>query len=678
MLMARPTISLCGLQEGACTKNRPVFALKTGQWKPPNSGMSTKQIPDGLQRHLQSGRTERALLVERQAIDEAARTATLAFASETPYERYWGIEILDCTASAMRTGRLRSGANLLCDHDSKDVVGVVESVEIGADRVGRAVVRFGKSARAEEVWQDVRDGIRRNVSVGYMINKAQLVETKDGLDTYRVTDWEPFEVSLVSVPADASVGVGRSAEQTPQQSESAAPAAIAPDAPAEVATPTAESERAATEPTASKPPAITPSQEKTMPEIVVPEVRNHAAEISKVAATIPGGAEMAMSAIQRGLTVEAFQREALEKMASKPVPTSDIGLSKKEIQRYSVLKVARHLADATSFTANETAFERACSDAVGQLFGKTARGFYMPSDVQKRDLVVGTPTAGGNLVATDLLMGSFIDILRNAMVIDRMGARMLTGLVGNVAIPKQTGNSTIYWVAENTAPTESQQSIGQVLMSPKTAGGFTDIGRTLMNQTSLDVENFVLGDLAANLGLGIQQAVISGTGASNQPSGLLTRITAAIIGGTNGLAPTWDNIIDLETNIANANAAVEKMGYLVNAKTRGKLKRTQKFATTNGDPIWDAGNTPLNGYQAGVTNAVPSNLTKGTSSGVCSAVIFGNFNDLMIGMWGTTDLMRDPYANSTSGGVRMIALQDVDVQLRNIESFATMVDALTV
>jgi HK97 family phage major capsid protein/HK97 family phage prohead protease len=613
--------------------------------------MTQKHIPDGLQRHLDKGNAQRSLLVERQAIDEAARTATLSFASETPYERWWGIEILVCSAPAMRQTRLRSGANLLCDHNSTDVVGVIESVEIGADRVGRAVVRFGKSARADEVWRDVVDGIRRNVSVGYMIHKAVLVETTDGVETYRVTDWEPFEVSLVSVPADASVGVGRSA--IPDLAE-----------PAPVITP-----------------PVSSPQEKIMTDVKIetPEVRNHAAEISKVAATIPGGAEMAMSAIQRGLTVEQFQREALDKLASKPVPTSDIGLTPKEAQRFSVLKVARYLADPGAAAFKDAAFEMECSDAVAKITGRTARGVYMPSDVQKRDLVVGTPTAGGNLVATNLLAGSFIDFLRNAMVIDKLGTRMLTGLTGNVAIPKQTGGSTIYWVAENTAPTESQQTIGQVLMSPKTAGGFTDIGRTLMNQSSIDVENFVLADLAANLGLGIQQAAISGTGAANQPSGLLTRITAAIIGGANGLAPTWDNIIDLETNIATANADVGTMAYLVNAKTRGKLKRTQKFSGTNGDPIWDNGTgQPLNGYQAACTNAVPSNLTKGTSAGVCSAILFGNFADLMIGMWGTTDLIRDPYTASSSGGVRIVALQDVDVNVRNIESFATMVDALTV
>lgn len=613
--------------------------------------MPTDHIPATLARHINQGKAERGLVFERAAINEEARTASLAFASEAPYERYWGIEILECTAPAMRQGRLRSGANLLCDHDTKDVVGVVESVEIGADRVARAVVRFGKSARAEEVWTDVKDGIRRNVSVGYLIHKAVLVETRDGLETYRVTDWEPFEVSLVSVPADASVGIGRSlptaAQTTPQE-------------------PTPKARTMSEANTQAAPAA---------PAVQVVETRNHAAEIAKIAATIPGGAELAMKSLQAGHTVEQFQAEAMRALASKPMPTADIGLTKKEAERFSILKVARALANPGQ--PNDASFERACSDAVAQKMGRSAQGFFLPIDVQKRDLVVGTPTAGGNLVATDLLMGSFIERLRNAMVLDRLGVRMLTGLVGNVAIPKQTGDSTIYWVAENTAPTESQQTIGQVTMSPKTAGGFTDIGRTLMNQTSLDVENFVLNDLAVNLGLGIQLAAIAGTGASNQPSGLLTRITPSVIGGTDGLAPAWQHMIDLETAVAVSNASVDNMAYLSNAKVRGKLKSTQKFASTNGMPIWDNGSTPINGYQAAITNAVPSNLVKGSSGAVCSAILFGNFADLMIGMWGTTDLIRDPYANSTTGGVRIVALQDVDVQVRNTESFATMVDALT-
>ena len=621
---------------------------------------------------------QRALTVERQAVDLTARTATLAFASETPYERYWGVEILDCTATSMRQSRLRSGANLLCDHDSRDVVGVIESIDIGADRIARAVVRFGKSTRAEEVFQDVIDGIRRNVSVGYMIHKAQLVETKDGVETYRATDWEPFEVSLVSVPADASVGVGRSAAPDAAQKDLTVQVTVWQTDPEDPPEPMGglDPETGATEKT------TTPStQEKTiMPaeKVEVVAIRNHAAEISAIASAIPGGADLAMRAIQDGKTVEEFQQMAIRALASKPVPTSDIGLSVSEVRQYSVMRAINAMANPGDRAAQEAAgFERAASEAVGKRMGKTARGFFLPSDVQKRDLTVGTNNAGGYTVATDLRPQDFIGMLRNAMVIDGLGTRMLSGLIGQVAIPKQSGAATAYWVAENSSPTESQQTLAQVTMTPKTVGAFTDISRRLLLQSSIDVENMVQSDLAQVLGLAIQQAAISGSGASNQPTGLLTAITASVIGGTNGLAPTWQNMIDLETAVATANADVGSMAYLTNAKVRGKLKSTQKFAGTNGQPVWDQGNTPINGYRCAITNGVPSNLTKGTSSGVASAILFGNFQDLIIGMWGSLDLMVDPYTGSTAGTVRVVTLQDVDVAIRNVESFATMVDALT-
>jgi HK97 family phage major capsid protein/HK97 family phage prohead protease len=159
---------------------------------------------------------ERVFQVQRAAVNEDARTIELSFSSEEPYDRWWGREILAHEKKSVRLGRLKRGGPLLCDHDARDHVGVIESVRIDDDLVGRAVVRFGKSARAEEVWQDVKDGIRQNVSVGYVIHKAQLVETGDeSTETFRVTDWEPYEVSLVSVPADATVGVGRAHETTP-------------------------------------------------------------------------------------------------------------------------------------------------------------------------------------------------------------------------------------------------------------------------------------------------------------------------------------------------------------------------------------------------------------------------------------------------------------------------------
>ena len=609
-----------------------------------------------IRKHIKPGTTaHRSFAVERAAISEDARTVELAFSSETPYERYWGIEVLDHAPTSIRLGRLTAGGPLLMDHDTRDHIGVIESVQIGNDRVGRAVVRFGKSARAEEIFRDVVDGIRRNVSVGYVIHKAQLVETGDdgNADTFRVTDWEPFEVSLVSVPADASVGIGRAAETDDR---------------------------------------IEIIEEKTvMPEITVEEARSAAVkdEQKRAQDIIAMGrqykaAELAAEFVANGQSVDAFRAKLLETMANKPLDSADIGMSTKEAKRFSFLRAINALANPGDRKAQaDAAFERECSDAYGSKFGRAAQGFYVPAEVQKRDLLVGTATAGGHTVDTFLLAQNFIDVLRNRMMVSKMGAQTLSGLTGNIAIPRQTGGATAYWVAENGAPTESQQAFDQVAMSPKTVGAFTDISRKLLLQSSVDVEGFVRMDLATVLALAIDLAAIAGTGASNQPTGILsTSGIGDVAGGTNGLAPTWAHIVELWSDVAIANADFGATGILTNAKVIGKLMSTLKSAGIAGylcEEFPDAGGmTNVSGLRTGVSNQVPSNLTKGTSTGVCSAIIQGNWNDLIIGQWGTLDLMVDPYTGSTAGTVRVVALQDVDIAVRHPESFSAMKDALTV
>lgn len=193
-----------------------------------------------------------------------------------------------------------------------------------------------------------------------------------------------------------------------------------------------------------------------------------------------------------------------------------------------------------------------------------------------RDLVAGTTTAGGHTVATELFGSSFIDLLRNAMVLDKLGITWLRDLNGNVAIPSQTGAATTYWLAESGAPTESQQVFGQVTLTPKTVGAFTDYSRRLLLQSSLDVEAFVRMDIAMQLGLAIQLAAINGSGASNEPTGLFnTSGIGSVAGGTNGAAPTYEHLVDLESAVSNANADVGNLAYLTNTKVRGKLRKTQ-------------------------------------------------------------------------------------------------------
>lgn len=617
---------------------------------------ATKTIKPGT-------RVERALTFERAQINADTRTAELAFSSEAPYERWWGIEVLDNTPGAVRLGRLTSGGPLLMDHDTRDQVGVIESVRIDADRVGRAVVRFGKSARAEEVWQDVQDGIRRNVSVGYTIHKATLVETSDtGLDTYRVTDWEPLEISLVSVPADASVGIGRSA-------------ADGGDNPIQILK---EHRMPAENTTTNEAPVDHAAIERAATERANQDATKRAADIIAIGEMFAkqGGERKAAEALRAGKTVEQFRAEMLQHMATQPLHTADIGLTEKEARAFSFVRAFNALANPTDRKAQEAAaFEREASDAVAAKQGRSAQGFFVPAEVQRRDLNVTTATAGGNTVATNLLAASFIDLLRNKMAVTDLGAQFLTGLVGNIAIPRATGGATAYWVAESGSPTESQAAFDQVTMTPKTVGAYSDISRKLLLQSSIDVEGFVRNDLATVLALAIDLAAINGSGASNQPRGVLnTSGIGDVAGGTNGLAPTWAHMVELESDIAIANADVGTMGYLTNAKVRGKLKTTSKVSGQNGF-VWEDG--MVNGYNAAVSNQVPSNLVKGASGAVCSAIIFGNWSDLIIGQWGTLDLMVDPYSGSTSGTVRVVALQDVDIAVRNAVSFSAMLDALT-
>ena len=610
-----------------------------------------KQIKPG-------SKVQRSLTFERANVDEAARTVELAFASETPYERWWGTEILDLTAPSVRLGRLTSGGPLLMDHDSRDHIGVIESVQIGTDRVGRAVVRFGKSARAEEIYQDVIDGIRRNVSVGYMIHKATLVETNDDQDTYRVTDWEPFEISLVSVPADASVGVGRSAEDSPVQ-------IIQIKEQSQMSEKTIEQIRAEVLADVQK-----NEQARTKEIIAMGEQFKHL-----------GADQIASECLRSGKSVEEARAAVLEHIG-KNKPTADIGMTREEAKRFSFMRAINALANPSDRKAQEAAtFEREASDAFASKAGRAANGFFVPVEVQQRDLTVGTATAGGNTVATNLLAASFIQLLRNKMAITGLGAQMLTGLVGQIAIPRATGGAAAYWVAESGAPSESSQAFDQVTMSPKTVGAFTDISRKLLLQSSMDVEGFVRNDLATVLALAIDLAAVNGSGSSNQPTGILnTSGIGSVAGGTNGAAVTIDHLIDLETAVAVANADAGSLAYLTNPKVVGALK---KLKSSDGTYLWssDSGRsgTPgsINGYGVARSNQVPSNLTKGTASGVASAVLFGNFADLIIGQWGTLDLMVDPYTGSTSGTVRVVALQDIDLAVRHAESFAAMKDALT-
>ncbi|MFP5259303.1 MAG: phage major capsid protein [Acidobacteriota bacterium] len=398
--------------------------------------------------------------------------------------------------------------------------------------------------------------------------------------------------------------------------------------------------------------------------------------------------DLAATAIEAGTGLDAFRAEVMEKkFHAKPIvpPSDGIGLSDKEKRQYSILRAIRSMDPNASREDKEAAgFELECSRAVAKNIGKTPAGIYMPLEVRTATyLNVGTASEGGNLKATDLLAGSFIDMLRNRMRVRSMGATILSGLVGDIAIPRQSGGATAYWLAEDAQTTASKLAVDQVTLAPKTVAGMTEMTRKLLMQSSIDVENLVRQDLATTLALALDRAALHGRGLTtyNEPLGLAgVSGIGSVAGGDNGLAPAWSHIVGLETEVAIDNADVGTLGYLTNSKVRGKLKQTQRIATYGDDMIWQDGPNgegTMNGYRAAVSNQVSAALTKGTSSGVASAIFFGNWADLLIGLWGGLDITIDPYTYSDRGRVRVVMMQDTDIAVRHPESFAAMLDALT-
>lgn len=369
------------------------------------------------------------------------------------------------------------------------------------------------------------------------------------------------------------------------------------------------------------------------------------------------------------------------------MPDPNIGMPDNDLRKYSLFRAIR--AQATG-DWRQAGLEREASDAVSKRMGKEPTGFYVPFDwmnsrhshsrnpLEQRAVTTGVGS-GAATIQTDVPPESFIDILRARLVLRAAGAVFLTGLQGNLDMPRRNTGAALTWVANGAAPgSEAGQAFGPVSWRPKTASAYVDIYRTTLNQSSLDVEMLVRDDLNQAVQLGLDRAGLHGSGTSNEPTGVVAMAgIGSVAGGTNGLAPTWANIVALETEVAIDNADVGRLSYITNTKVRGKLKTVVKDTNT-AKFIWDDNNVagPVNGYPAYITNQVRSDLTKGTSSGVCSAAFFANWGELIIAIWGGMDITADIPDNRT-GTVRVAAIVDADVNARHVESFAACLDLLT-
>lgn len=590
-------------------------------------------------RFLEGQMLKRSLAAEFRSNPED-RTLEFPFASEKPVERYYGMEVLSMDEKSMDLTRLNDGAPLLYQHDADRIVGVVQKAYIKNKRA-YARVKLANNELGREMQELIKDGIIRNVSFGYKINSMEADESTTPV-TYRATSFQPFEISLVTVPADESVGIGR-----------------------------AFSHNEGTE-TASAVPPQTIGVQTVDQTLNIEAIRAEAAQAKakEVADMIALGQrtkniELAQEFISNSRSLDELRSALLEKMGvqEKPLNPKDaeIGMSDKEKREFSFIRAINALAHPNSQEAQRAAgFELEVSRAAQQKSGKEARGILIPADVLgygRRDLTVGSASAGGDLVATDLMSESFIDLLRKALVLQTAGATVMTGLQGMVALPRQSGGATVYHVAESSSITESQLTVDQVTMQPRTIGALTDYSRRLLLQSSIDIENLVRRDLAQQIAIEVENQAINGTGTASYPLGFLN-VTGI---NTESGYSAFTDYVNAEAALSTDNALLGSLGYLMNSALRGTLKTTEKSTSgTTANFIYEADNT-INGYSAYVSNSMPNNTA-----------VFANFSDILIGFWSGLDIMVDPYTGSASGTVRVVAMQDYDVAVRHPESICKL------
>ena len=604
-------------------------------------------------RYYAEENVQRAFQFDRTKIDEDKRTIRIGVSTEIPVQRSFGYEVLGHNSDEIDMEFMASGRSpLLLDHDATKQIGVVE--EFGIDPQNKrtvAKVRFSKNPQAEEVFRDVVDGIRQNISVGYQVNKMEKEGERDGIPIFRVRGWTPLEVSAVSIPADqsSSVGFGRSKD--------------------------VNLDKRKTEITMSN------ENEKVVPEVNAEDVRS---EMAKENAAIIDLAikhnkrDLGNEAVSKGVSLAQFRGQLLETIANdKPLDLpSSVDMTETEQREYSLIKAVQEAA-----AGKLSGLEKEVSDEIAQRTGKEARGFYMPTNIAfgKRDQEVGTNSSGGFLKGTDHLGNEFIEALYSKLVIGQAGARVMNGLKGDVSIPKMSASvNNAAFVDESNAPTESAATFSQVTMSPKTLAAYVDVSRRLMLQSDPSVEAVLRNDVINTFARNIDAVAIEG-GGSNEPSGIIASVSGNVQAlGDNGAAIAYTDIVDMIKLVEEDNAILNDAAvrFIGNPKVTAKLRTTLRDSADTASSFILGGDNKMLGYDYLSTNLVPSDLSKGSGSNL-SAMLFGDFSQLMLGFWSGVDVIVDPYTGSNTGTTRLAFFQDLDIALRHDDAFAVCKDIVT-
>lgn len=315
-----------------------------------------------------------------------------------------------------------------------------------------------------------------------------------------------------------------------------------------------------------------------------------------------------------------------------------------ETREFSITKALREGPDHLSGREREVHTELAK--------GRETRGVMVPTSLILGETRAMTTATAGDTVATNL--GGMIDRLRPTMAVQRLGATVLSGLTGNLDLPKLTGGPSAYWIAEDAATTASDSTFDKISLAPKTVSGEMYLSRRLVLQNSVALENVLRSDLAFVLGQALDKAAIAGTGASNQPSGITTLVAESATASTAYSDIAADLIADIEADNVDGTG-----GFLFDSYVQNILRKLKETSTTLPIPI----GATLHSEPHVMSNNVPLVATE-------HPFVYGIWSNLILAYWSGVDLLANPYKDASKGGLWLHAFLDADISVRHEEAFS--------
>jgi HK97 family phage major capsid protein/HK97 family phage prohead protease len=580
---------------------------------------------------------------------ETERTVEATLSTETPVFRGHYHEILRHDENSVDLSRAKEGLPLLWSHNPEQQIGVVENIRV-YDKKLRGRLRFSESAQGQEKFRDVQQGILKGISIGYLINNTETVQADDYRDSVVATRWLPFEVSAVSVPADNAAGIGR-ALAFGQLRES--------------------------------PVDLTQLDKQygifnhyntfIKPIETLPEIQPALAELHRLIPLIKTQGDYD-AAHELLLATFAHARDCPDVEHNGPL-LSYRKQEEKHMEKFQPFFNTRttrgdnpdnfSLCRALAMTFDPGAVRRGGPEYEIMQDAARARGkslgdrYTLPEAALFRSVTKGG--SGGSLIGDDHLAEQFVPALRSRLITGRMGATILAGLQADVTIPRCTADSSAGWIAGDGSDQveSSDPTYDQISMIPKSVGCYSTLSRKMLLQGDPGSDQLVRESLAYAVALALDTAAINGSGSSNQPLGILNQDNVAT--DTYTTAPNFGELVDMEGALMVDDADLGNMGYLTTGAMAATMKKTP-IVTAMDTMIWTSagdGQGRVNGYRAMTSNLIPTGY-----------VLFGNWSDLLIGLWSGLDFVIDPYTRSRYGDVIITIFQDADVAVRHGESFA--------